>query len=731
MAAEKNIFQIILPVNIVRMILRGIFNYIFKVEVKGIENFKNVSGNALIIANHNSFLDAFFLWSYISEDLHFAINPLIAKKWYVKPFLHLAKFYQIDPTQPMAVKSIIDEVKKGNRVVIFPEGRITTTGRLMKIYPGSAIIADKCDAQIIPVCIEGNQYLMFSNFGGSLKTRPKSKITINIFPATRLKIAENLKGEERRREAMRNLYDLMTNMRYNSVNWDQTLFDSFIDAKNLVGRGKIILEDMSRKTINYGKLFTVSFILGKLIAKQNKKDDYVGFMLPNSIAGTAVFLGMQAFGLTPAMLNFSTGVKNMISCCKTARIKNVYTSREFIEKGSLHDVVNAMKAEGVNIIYLEDLAKTIKLKDKLTGLFASFFPGWYYKKSSGKIHDPKKPAVILFTSGSEGVPKGVVLSHENFMANIFQIRSILDFGITDSFFNAMPVFHSFGLTGGMLLPLLSGIKTFMYPSPLHYRVIPELIYDSNATIMFGTDTFLNGYAKSAHPYDFYSIRIAVVGAERLKEATAKNFFNTFGVRIWEGYGVTETSPVIAVNTNMYYKYGTVGRPLVGIETRLEEVPGVKEGKRLFIKGKNVMVGYMKIDKPGVIQPMEDGWHDTGDIVTIDDEGYIAIKGRAKRFAKIAGEMVSLAAVEGAVLKLWPDFEHAVVSVPDPKKGEQLVLYTTRPNTVFNEIGAEFKKQGLSELFIPKKIKIIEQMYLMGNGKTDYVTIGELAKEEFK
>lgn len=249
--------------------------------------------------------------------------------------------------------------------------------------------------------------------------------------------------------------------------------------------------------------------------------------------------------------------------------------------------------------------------------------------------------------------------------------------------------------------------------------------------MFGTDTFLNGYAKSAHPYDFYSIRIAVVGAEKLKEATARNFFNTFGVRIWEGYGVTETAPVISANTNMYYKYGTVGRPMVGIETRLEDVPGVKEGKRLFIKGKNVMIGYIKVDKPGVIQPLEDGWHDTGDIVTIDNEGYITIKGRAKRFAKIAGEMVSLTAVEASIIKLWPDFEHAVVSVPDPKKGEQLVLYTTRPNTVFNEIGAEFKKQGLSELFVPKKIKIIEQMYLMGNGKVDYVTIGELAKETFQ
>lgn len=726
----KNIFQLLLPVKIVRILFRIILNFVYRIDVKGLENFENVKGNALIIANHNSFLDAFFLWTYISENLHFAINPQIAKKWYVKPFLHLAKFYHVDPTQPMAVKSIIDEVKKGNRVVIFPEGRITTTGRLMKIYPGSAIIADKCDAQIIPVCIEGNQYLMFSYFGGNLKVRPKSKIKINILPATRLAINENLKGEERRKEAMMHLYDLMTNMRYDSLPLEQTIFDVLIDAKNLVGRNKEVLEDMKRKPINYGKLFTVSFILGKLIAKQNKQGSYIGFMLPNSVAGVATFFGIQAFNIIPCMLNFSTGVKNMLSCCETVQIKNVYTSKEFIEKGNLQDIVKAMTDFGINIIYLEDLAKQIKLKDKLTGLVASFFPRYYYKKVSGNP-DSKKPAVILFTSGSEGVPKGVALSHDNFLANVYQVRSVLDIGITDSFFNSMPVFHSFGLTGGMLLPLLSGLKTFMYPSPLHYRVIPELIYDTNSTIMFGTDTFLNGYAKSAHPYDFYSIRIAVVGAEKLKEATARNFFNTFGVRIWEGYGVTETAPVISANTNMYYKYGTVGRPMVGIETRLEDVPGVKEGKRLFIKGKNVMIGYIKVDKPGVIQPLEDGWHDTGDIVTIDNEGYITIKGRAKRFAKIAGEMVSLTAVEASIIKLWPDFEHAVVSVPDPKKGEQLVLYTTRPNTVFNEIGAEFKKQGLSELFVPKKIKILEQMYLMGNGKVDYVTIGEIAKEEFK
>ena len=367
----------------------------------------------------------------------------------------------------------------------------------------------------------------------------------------------------------------------------------------------------------------------------------------------------------------------------------------------------------------------ITLSDKIIGFIASYFPHRYYKMVRGKVVS-KDPAVILFTSGSEGTPKGVVLSHENIQANCLQLKSVLDFGLKDRVFNAMPIFHSFGLTVGTLLPLLSGVEVFFYPSPLHYRIVPELIYDRNATIIFGTDTFFNGYAKMAHPYDFYSVRLAVVGAEKLKEETIRKYYDQFGLRIMEGYGATETAPVLAVNTSMFFKRGSVGRLLPGIEYKLEKIPGVEDGGKLLVKGGNIMAGYVRDTKPGVLEPPQDGWYDTGDIVRIDEDGFVFILGRAKRFAKIAGEMISLTAVETELNALWQGKMHAVVNIPDEKKGEQLVLFTTQADAQRPAILEHFKTKGLSELAVPKTIKVMEEIPLMGTGKVDYVKLKEIA-----
>jgi acyl-[acyl-carrier-protein]-phospholipid O-acyltransferase/long-chain-fatty-acid--[acyl-carrier-protein] ligase len=371
---------------------------------------------------------------------------------------------------------------------------------------------------------------------------------------------------------------------------------------------------------------------------------------------------------------------------------------------------------------VEDVRKTIGLADTIRALIAPRKP--LVKRN------PDDPAAILFTSGSEGAPKGVVLSHRNMLANAAQAAARIDFGLTDKVFNVLPVFHSFGLTVGLILPLVSGVRVYLYPSPLHYRTVPELVYGTNATIMFGTDTFLAGYARTANAYDFRSLRYILAGAEPVKESTRRIYLEKFGLRILEGYGVTETAPVLAINTPMFNQHGTVGRLMPGVEARLEPVPGVDEGGRLFVRGPNVMLGYVRAENPGVIEPPPAGWHDTGDIVSVDGQGFVTIKGRAKRFAKIGGEMISLTAVEMLAAELWPDALSAAATVPDLRKGERLILFTEQPTAKRADFQAFAKSRGASDLMIPSDILVVEKIPVLGTGKVDNVAVAKLALEQF-
>jgi acyl-[acyl-carrier-protein]-phospholipid O-acyltransferase/long-chain-fatty-acid--[acyl-carrier-protein] ligase len=445
----------------------------------------------------------------------------------------------------------------------------------------------------------------------------------------------------------------------------------------------------------------------------------VGVMLPNANGAVITVLGLMTAGRVPAMINFTAGAANILAACKAAQVDTILTSRAFLEKGKLTNLVTTLET-AVKILYLEDIRAGIGKLDKIRGLL-----------NAGKPLVARQPddwAAILFTSGSEGVPKGVVLSHRNMLANAAQAAARIDFGREDKVFNVLPVFHSFGLTVGLILPLVSGVRIYLYPSPLHYRTVAELIYGVNATIMFGTDTFLSGYARVAHPYDFRSLRYILAGAEPVKEATRRTYMEKFGLRILEGYGVTETAPALALNTPMFNKFGTVGRVLPGMEARLEKVEGVEEGGRLFVRGPNVMLGYLKVEQPGLLEPPEEGWHDTGDIVTMDEQGFITIKGRAKRFAKVGGEMVSLAAVEALAAELWPNALSAACAVPDLRRGERIILLTQQKDATRSDFQGFARARHASDLMVPSDIWVVDALPLLGSGKVDIVGVGRLVHE---
>jgi acyl-[acyl-carrier-protein]-phospholipid O-acyltransferase/long-chain-fatty-acid--[acyl-carrier-protein] ligase len=621
----------------------------------------------------------------------------------------------------MAMRAIINAVRDGDMLVIFPEGRITVTGSLMKVYDGAALIADKSEAMVVPVRIEGPEASIFSRLTSSqVRRRFFPKIAMTILEPVRLKVDPALKGRKRRQAAGAALYTIMSDLIFRTSSTDRTVIEALIAAAKIHGPNWLAVEDPVSGRLTYRRMLQAIAILGRKLMPLAPQGRAVGVMLPTSNGAVVTLFALMSAGRVPAMINFTAGAANILAACRAAQVDTVLTARAFVEKGRLDNVVAQMQTQ-VRIVYLEDVRKTVGTLDKLRGVL-----GW---KKPLVARRPDDWAVVLFTSGSEGSPKGVVLSHRNMLANVAQAAARIDFGREDKLFNVLPVFHSFGLTAGTVLPLVSGVSTYLYPSPLHYRTVPELVYGVCATVLFGTDTFLNGYARVANPYDFRSLRYVLAGAEPVKDATRQIYLEKFGLRILEGYGVTECSPVMAINTPMFNKFGSVGRLLPGMEAKLEKVEGVEEGGRLFVKGPNVMLGYLRADRPGVLEAPPDGWHDTGDIVTIDEQGFVAIKGRAKRFAKVGGEMISLAAVEMLAADLWPNNVTAVAAAADPRKGERLIMVTDKQGATRSEFMTYARSRHASELMLPAEVVVLDKLPMLGSGKVDQLSIDRFVREQ--
>lgn len=718
----------LLPEHLVRFVLRRLFRALYGFRVEGLENLKKVKGRAVIVANHTSFLDGLLLMAALPENLTFAVNTHMASRPWIGFFLSLGRIFPIDPTNPMSLKRLTEEVQRGHKVVIFPEGRLTMTGALMKIYHGPGMIADKAKAPVLPIRIEGAQHSIFSRLRGKIHRSFVPKISLHILPPVKFNVPDDLVGRERREIIGDSLYRLMSQMMFDSSPYHQNLIQSLLEARDIHGRDSVIGEDVQRKPMTLGQLVTKSFALGRSLGRHTFLGENVGLMMPNCLPALVSLFAMISQGRVPTLLNPAQGSKIIGDVCHMTGVTQVLTLRSFVYRAGLQDLMITLESLKIKVLYLEDLAPSLRILDKLSGLAFCYLPWWMVQGFLPEISS-QDPAVVLFTSGSEGMPKGVVLSHENIQANRYQVAARIDFNASDTVFNALPLFHSFGLTTATLLPVLSGIRVFFYPSPLHYRQIAELIYDTNSTLLFGTDTFLSGYGREAHAYDFYSLRYVFAGAERLKPETRDLWLQKFGIRIFEGYGATETAPALSLNTPMRYRAGSVGQLLPGITYKLEAVEGITEGQRLHVKGPNIFMGYYLAQKPGEIQRPPKGWHDLGDIVFVDPEGFVFIKGRAKRFAKIGGEMVSLTAVESLVQGLSPQAAHAVISVQDAKKGERLVLFTTDGAVTAAALQALARTQDFPELGLPKEIRVLESLPLLGTGKIDYAHLARMASEQ--
>jgi acyl-[acyl-carrier-protein]-phospholipid O-acyltransferase/long-chain-fatty-acid--[acyl-carrier-protein] ligase len=710
-----------LPVSWMNDLLSIVFRAFYRLEVTGIENVAKAGHNCIIAMNHVSFLDAPVATALLPKPPVFAIDVGISKQWWIQPFLKFVRYMPLDPLKPMALRTIINAVREGNMLVIFPEGRITLTGSLMKIYDGAAMIADKSDAMVVPVRIEGPERTIFSRLRiTQMRRRWFPKIKVTILEPLKLSVDPALVGRKRRLAAGAALYDIMSNLMFTSTSTDRTVLEAVMEAAKTNGGSWPALEDPTSGKLTYKRLLQATRILGAKLMPLALEGRAVGVMLPTSNGAIVTLLALTSAGRVPAMINFTAGAANILGACRAAEVDTILTAHAFVEKARLEKLIAQLDGK-VRIVYLEDIRKTVTFADKLSGALRARKPLVERK--------PDDWAVILFTSGTEGVPKGVVLSHRNVLANVAQVAARIDFGREDRLFMALPIFHSFGFMGGLVLPLISGVPTFLYPSPLHYRTVPELVYGLCATYLFGTDTFLAGYARMANPYDFRSLRGIISGGEPVKESTRQIYLEKFGMRILEGYGVSETSPVSALNTPMFNKFGSVGRILPGMEVKLEKVEGVEDGARLYVKGPNVMLGYLRAEHPGVLERPPEGWHDTGDIVSIDAQGFISIKGRAKRFAKIGGEMISLAAVEMLAAELWPNYVTAVVAIPDDRKGERLIMVTDKHGATRSDFHAFARSKHASELMLPAEIIILDKLPLLGSGKPDLMTLQKFVRDQ--
>ncbi|KUM23916.1 2-acyl-glycerophospho-ethanolamine acyltransferase [Mesorhizobium loti] len=692
------------------------FKLAYRVADNRIRIARNARTPVIYVVSHQSRIEPALMLSLLPDDTLHILDEASARSPWLEPWRELGRTIAFNAEHVFVSRRLVRVLKGKGRLAVYLPDTVEPDVKSFRLFRAITRIAMQADARIVPIFVAGARDLPVS-------LTPADKAPRHWFPRLSLSVLEPMTIAElaaRNPDQASNtnaLFDRFAEARLYGNNLDRGLFLAMRDAADRVGASHPIIEDVISGALSYRRMFIGARVLGRRFEAVTAPGEAVGLLLPNANGVVLSFVGLISAARVAAMINYTAGPASVTAAIRTAVIRTVVSSRAFIEKAGIDDIVAAVEAGGAKMLWLEDVRESVTVLDKVA---AALF--W---RLPLQRQDAAKPAVILFTSGSEGTPKAVVLSHRSLLANAMQAEARVTISPADILLNVLPVFHSFGLTGGTILPLVTGVKLFLYPSPLHYKIIPEIARKVKPTVMFGTDTFLANYARTAKDGDFSSLRFVVAGAEAVKPETRRTYRDRFQASIIEGFGLTEAAPVVAVNTAIHSRDGTVGRLLPAIRMKLEPVEGITDAGRLWLDGPNMMMGYMTADRPGELQPLE-GWHDTGDIVSVDRDGFITIRGRAKRFAKIAGEMVSLGAVEMLVQSLWPEERHAAVAVPDKRRGERIVLVTTADDASAEELRAFGKKAGAAELMVPNDIIKVEEIPVLGSGKTDYISARKLA-----
>ncbi|MBN2326085.1 MAG: MFS transporter [Candidatus Omnitrophica bacterium] len=724
----------LLPYAVMRIVLKTLTHSIFKITVSGREHLP-YRGPALLVSNHMSYADGLIVGASVPRYMRF----LVFKDFFaIKGIRRILHWLDAIPVSGKNRKDIVnmlrqsrESLQQGDAICLFAEGKISRTGNLLPFQRGFEKIVQGTDTPIIPVHLDGLWGSLFSFDSGRFFWKRPKRFRYPVTVSFGKPMAADSSVDQVRQEIL----EMGSQAACRRKTAQDVIPYQLIKTAKRNWRS-FCMADSTGQSVTYGRALTAAWLASKQLRRHCRNESTIGLMLPSSVGGVLANLGVVLAGKVAVNLNFTAGEAALESAIRQCEIKTIITSRRMLKKIGMK--------ERPGMLHLEDLMERFTPMQKMAAMIQTFLlpAKILFRLSGAKRASPDDPAAILFSSGSTGEPKGITISHYNIIANLNAIHQILGSWENNRVCGILPFFHSLGLTGTLWMPMLKGFGAIYHTSPMEAKRISELCEQYPPGILLATPTFCKGLIRKCSTQAFQSLHHAVMGAERLPEKTAKEFRDKFGADLLEGYGCTETSPVISVNTHDFEKGehrqigrkpGTVGHSLPGVAVRVVDL---ESGKRLppntegllLVHGPNVMRGYWR-RADLTAEAMRDGWYNTGDIASVDEDGFITITDRLSRFSKIGGEMVPHVKIEEAIQNLIGDGNCAVASIPDEAKGERLTVLLSDVDLPVKEISRRLKESGLPPLWIPKPddMFVVDEIPSLASGKRDLGEIKRMAQ----